>query len=819
MKNILFFFFLIFLSGSFAQKTQVFGTVWDAEKGIAMPYVKVNFKNTKIGVVTDSLGKYYIESYYASDSIEFSAYGYLTLSVAIQKDQSQEVNMRMLTSYKKMEEVVITVSSESPAVKLHKRIIAHKDINNKEKLVSYEYENYNKFQLDLNNLGPNFENRELVKRLDLLLNYLDTAENSTKFLPALLSESISKFYYLKNPKKKKEILEATRVTGIENLQFNQFLGQMYFDINIYDNNVNILNRSFVSPISNIARSYYDFYLKDSTFIGDNWCYKLDFIPKRVGDMTFEGTMWVHDTTYAIKEITAKISPEANINYVNDLYFEHSFDQIEPEVWMLTKEKIIIDVKIVEDTKLYGVYARKTSTRKNFLINKPHEVEFYNSDNTVNISDSAALRNEAYWNENRHEDLSNQEAGIIEMVDSLNTLPFFNKLRNVTYFLSTGYYPLGKIEIGNAFSLLSINPVEKFRAALAIRTSNAFSRRLELGGKLAYGFGDEKLKYGLLIRYNITPKKRGMLSLYYSKDIEQIGQSPTAAAVGSTFSSIFRTGPLDKLTMVSKIGFNLEKDIKKDFIFFGGFEWKEYIPLGKANYVKFSSSTGVFDTLNKITTSEFIARIRWAKNEEFIGGSFDRSSVGTRYPILSLQGIFGIKDLFGGNYSYQKIEFQMEHNIPIGILGRLRYGISAGSVFGTTAYPFLKVHEGSQSYWLYTNAFNRMSFFEFISDQYIGAFIENHWEGLLFDRLPYINRLKLRLVSSGRIIYGSISKRHTAEMLLPVDTKSFDKIPYAEATIGIENIAKILRVDLVWRITHLTPEIHPLSIRARWSFNL
>ncbi len=803
----------------FSQKTQVFGTVWDAEKGERMAYVKVQFKNTKIGTLTDSLGQYKLESYYATDSLEFSAYGYLTLSVAIEKDESQEINMRMLTSYKKMEEVVILVSSESPAVRLHKRIIANKDINNKEKLIAYEYENYNKFQLDLNNLGPNFESRELVKRMDLLLDYLDTAENSNRFLPAMLSESISKFYYLKNPRKKKEILEATRVTGIENLQFNQFLGQMYFDINIYDNNVNILNRSFVSPISNIARSYYNFLLKDSTFISNNWCYKLDFVPKRAGDMTFEGTMWVHDTTYAIKELTAKISPEANINYVNDLYFEHTFDQIEPEVWMLTKEKIIVDVKIVEETKLYGVYARKTSTRRNFKINKPYEHEFYNSDNTVDISDSASLRGEAYWNANRQEELSQQESGIIEMVDSLNTLPFFNKLRNLTYFLSTGYFPVGKIEIGSAYSAISFNPVEKFRTAIAIRTSNAFSKRLELGGRFAYGFGDEQFKYGFLIRYNITPKKRGMLSTYYSKDIEQIGQSPTAAAVGSTFSSIFRTGPLDKLTMVSKVGINLEKDIKKDFIFYSGFEWKEFIPLGKANYVKFNSSSGAFDTLNKITTSEFIARLRWAKNEEFVGGTFDRSSVGSRFPILSIQGIFGIKDLFGGNYNYQKIEIQMEHSVPIGVLGRIRYGISAGSIFGTAAYPFLKVHEGSQSYWLYTNAFNRMSFFEFISDKYVGGFVENHWEGLLFDRLPYINKLKLRLVTSGRIVYGTISERHTAEMLLPADTKSFNNIPYAEATIGIENIAKVLRVDLVWRITHLTPEIHPLGIRARWSLNL
>ena len=403
-----------------------------------------------------------------------------------------------------------------------------------------------------------------------------------------------------------------------------------------------------------------------------------------------------------------------------------------------------------------------------------------------------------------------------MVDSLNNMPFFKFLKNFTYFASTGYYPIGKIEIGNAYSLISFNPVEKFRTGLALRTSNKFSRRIEFGGRMAYGFYDDRLKYGASIRYNITPRKRGMLTTFYNYDIEQIGISPTAASIGSTFGTVFRTGPLDKLTFVKKAGINLEKDVKKDLVLYGGFEWKEYTALGKANYVQLNKTNGTYDTISTIRTSEFTARIRWTKDEEFLSGSFDRSSIRSKYPIFSLQGIFGVKGLLGGFYDYQKIEFQMEHNRQIGVLGRIRYGTTAGYIFGSAAYPFLKVHEGNQSYWLLTTAFNKLNFFEFISDRYVGGFIENHWEGLFFDRIPLIKKLKWRLVTTGRITYGSISQKNLDIMKLPEGTKFFGKVPYAEVAIGIENIFKIGRVDLVYRLTHLDPGMNPIGIRARWS---
>jgi len=810
---------LILISlASFGQQTKVKGMVWDAVNNQPMPFVKVQFQNSKIGTLTDTLGQFYIETYYATDSLVFSSVGYMTYTYKIIKDQEQEIIVRMTNSVTEMDEVKVLPPDEFPSTTLHKRVIANKYINNKEKLLSYEYELYNKIQLDLNNIGDKFTDRDIVKRLDLVMEYLDSSDNGTNYLPVILSESISKFYFKNNPKKRKEIVSATRITGIDNLQMNQFLGDMYLDINVYDNTINLFNKSFVSPVSNFARSYYRFYLEDSAFIDNQWCYKLRFKPKRTGDATFEGEMWIHDTTYAVKQISANISPGANINYIQDLYFEHHFDQVANEVWMLTKEKMIVDVKITKNTGVYGFYGRKLSTRKDFVINEDHPADFYKADNTVEILDSAKFRDDAYWISHRHEPLSIQEVGIDNMIDSLNEVPFFKALKNLTYFASTGYYPLGKVELGSAFSLVSFNPVENLRTALALRTSNNFSRRLELGGKVAYGFGDERFKYGANIRYNITPKKRGMLTTFYRYDIEQIGQSPTAAAIGSTFGTLFRTGPLDKLTMVQKAGINLEKDVKKDLILYGGFEWKQFTALGLANYVKYNPSLNTYDTLGKITSSEFIARIRWTKNEEFISGSFDRTSVGSKYPILSLQGIFGVKGLFGGNYNYQKIEFMMEHSRQIGVLGRIRYGANAGYVFGTTAYPFLKVHEGNQSYWLLTSTFNKLNYFEFISDKYVGGFVENHWEGLLFDRIPLIKKLQWRLVTTGRITYGAISSRHSSEMILPSFTKQFGNVPYAELAVGIENIFKVGRVDLVWRVTHLDPGMSPLGIRARWALN-
>jgi hypothetical protein len=815
MKSLLILLFLfLFPLVGLSQTTTVKGFVKD-DKGEPIPFARVRFVGTKIGDLSDSTGAYFLQSYYATDSINVQFIGFQPQSVKIKKDIEQTVNITLSIQSTDYKDVVVMISSESPAVALHKKVIANKLINNKEKLDAYQYKLYNKIQLDLNNLGDKFQQNGLVKRMDLVMNYLDSTLDGNTYLPVILTESLSDFYFKNQPKQKKEIVNATKITGIENVQVNQFLGDMYLDLNVYDNIYDLFNKSFISPLAPFARTYYQFVLEDSTFIGSDWCYKLRFEPKRSGDLAFTGEMWINDTTYAVKQIKASISPDANLNYIQNLYFEHFFDQVQNEVWMLTEERLILEFRLTEESKILGMYGRKYSKRSEFVINEVKDHSFY-ATNAVELSDSAKIRSQDYWQNNRPITLNVQEKHIEEMVDSLSKTSFYKSMKKLLYFATTGYFQFNKIELGNATSLISKNPVENYRVALALRTSNDFSKRLELGGRVAYGFGDEKLKYAGKIRYNITPKKRGMLTGIYSYDIEQIGQSPTAASMGSTFATVFNTAPFDKLTFVNKVGLNLEKDIKKDLILYGGLEWKSYTPLGLANYQRALN----LDTVNvsNIKTFEFIGRVRWTKGEEFLSGYFDRTSLRSVYPIFSLQAIIGMKNIFGSEYNYQRLEFQMEHNTQLGVLGRMRYGVTAGYIFGTTAYPFLKVHEGNQSLWLLTSTFNKLNFMEFISDKYITGFIENHWEGLFFDRIPLIKKLNLRLVTTGRILYGDISQKHEQAMLIPDFVKRFNGVPYMETSVGIENILKVIRVDLVWRMTHPIPGQSPFGIRARYALN-
>lgn len=799
---------------SFGQKTGVSGQVTDAVTGEPIPFASVFFQNSKIGTETDFDGNYSISSYYATDSLVVRASGYQTITVSVVKDLAQVINFRLETITQDIDEVVIKAPTEKPSTILHGRIVRNKPINNKEKLGAYEYESYNKIQLDLNNLGEKFEDRKIVKSLDVVMDYLDTVGGG-KYLPLLLTESISNFYFRTNPKKKKEVVSASRITGIQNVEVNQFLGEMYQDINVYDNYIGIFDKSFISPIADFAMSFYKFYMEDSAFIDNQWCYELKFIPKRKGDLTFTGSLWIHDTTYAVKQWTAEVAEAANINYVNGFYLEQEFDQVEQEVWMLTLDKLIVDLKVTQKSKVVGFFGRKLTSRKNFVINTPYDPSFYRANENVVVLDSADQRSTEYWKKNRHFPLNTQERNIDAMIDSLNEVPLFNAFKNLTYLATTGFYPFGKIEVGNIQSLMSFNQVEGFRNQLQLRTSNDFSRRIELSGKLAYGYGDEQFKYGGLLRYNVTPKKRGMLNLFYDYDLTQLGLGENAADVDAALGAFFRTQPLNQLTFVEKIGGTFEKDFGKSFIISTGAEWRELESKGDANY-RIQQDNQTISTINKISTFETFLEIRFAKNEEFLSGSFDRISLGSRYPIFTLKGVAGIEGVFGSDYNYQKLEFKMEHNPKIGILGKLNYQIYGGYIFGNAAYPFLKIHEGSQTYWFQAHAHNRMNFFEFISDRYVGASLEHHFNGLFFDRIPLVRKLKWRFVATGKSVWGTIRETQSETMLLPNTTGGFGNIPYVETSLGIENIFKVFRFDAVWRATHRDSGIPPVSIRGKFT---
>src|SRR5690606_19111754 len=205
------------------------------------------------------------------------------------------------------------------------------------------------------------------------------------------------------------------------------------------------------------------------------------------------------------------------------------------------------------------------------------------------------------------------------------------------------------------------------------------------------------------------------------------------------------------------GANIEKDWGKSFIVTAGAKWENLAALGATQF-RVPTSSVSYTEINDISTFETSVKIRYAKNEEFISGTFDRISMGSKYPAISLEGVLGIKGILGSDYEYQKLELKISHSPKLGVFGKLYYEIYGGIYFGEAAYPFLKIHEGSQTYWFQSTAHNKMDYFEFISDRYVGFLAEQHFNGLFFDRVPLVRKLKWRLVASAKSVFGDISDK-------------------------------------------------------------
>jgi len=805
---------LSFSPSILGQTTIVSGRVIDQLTGEGLPFVKVFFRHTKIATSTDIDGYYKLESYYATDSVSAQMVGYALNTQKINKDESSTVNFSLSETVGDLGPLVVAGNKkdtkDEPAWILWKKIQRNKKINNKEKLESYQYETYNKIQFDLNNLTEKFTKRKVFKHFNFIFDNVDSTGEKPS-LPIFMTESLSDFYYRKNPKAQREYINATRISGIENESVSQFMGDMYQNVNIYDSKIPVFGKSFISPIAGNARIYYDLFLTDSAMIDGYWCYKLVFLPKRKQEPTFTGDMWINDTTFAIKEVTASIADDANINFVQTLEVKQKYEQVEKEIWMLTHDDLHVDFYLTNNTM--GFYGKKSSSYKNFVINKPKPNDFYEGGQNIFIADGVNAKTDEFWEHNRHDSLNSTEQQIFSMMDTLETIPQIRSYIDIITLLVTGYKAIGKVEIGPITKFYSSNLAEGHRFGFGMKTSNDFSTRLEFKGNVAYGLNDKIFKYGGGFRYMLSKKPRQVISSSYKYDVEQLGLSQNAFSQDNVLSTLFSRNPISKLTLTNEYKGTFNREWFPGFSSEVIFKWRQMSPhpLGSLEYV-LSDASGR-KNINNITTSEITYHTRFAYDEKFIDGEFNRVSLSTKYPILSAQYSYGIPKLFGADYEYHKLAMSVTHWFPIGIFGWSKYTLTAGKYWGVLPYPLLEIFDGNETYFSQKKAFNTMNYFEFVADQYVTLFYTHHFDGFFLNKLPLFRKLKWREVITFHSAFGNFDNKHTQELDL-IEGMFILKAPYMEASIGIENIFKFLRIDLIKRINYLeNPNAIDWGIRA------
>jgi len=819
VKNLLSLFLILLCGGSIVgQKTVVSGTVTDGETKEPVPYALVYFVSTKSGTTTDENGKYKIETYYSSDSLRCQSVGYTPVTRRIKQGTTLIIDFQIISATTLGTVVIKPKEGKNPAIELVKNILNNKKINNREKLDAYNYEAYNKVEFDLNNITEEFQSRKIFKPFAFVFDGVDTTDQKP-YLPVFMTESISDFYFKRDPKTTKEIIKATKVSGVENQSINQFLGDMYQNVNIYDNEIVVFNKSFTSPISAYCLGFYDYGLVDSAWIDNKWCYLLQFFPRRKQELLFFGEMWVNDSTYAIKSVEATIAEGANINWIKTFSVKQEYDQVEKEVWMLTRDELLIDFNV--SNKQLGVYGRKTSTYTDFVINTPKEEGFYSGVSDIIVNKDASEKDDSFWEQNRHIALTADEMLIYHMVDTLKSLPQFKTVADIITLFVSGYRIVGNFELGPYYTFYSFNPIEGNRVRFGGRTSNKFSTRLMLDGYLAYGFRDERFKYGGGFIYMLGKNPRMAVGASAKRDMEQLGQADGAFREDNVLSSLFRRNPANKLTDVTELTGYFEREWLFGFSNKLIFTHRVLKPAGdRYRYVRFEPQLSNEQEVSALITSEVTLYTRFAYKEKFVYGQFERVSLGTKYPTLEVSYTKAAPGLMGAQFDYQRLVARISDKMRFGPFGYLNLTLEGGKIYGSLPYPMLMMHQGNETFFYDEASYNTMNFFEFVSDEWASIWASYHAEGLVFNKIPFMRRLKWREVVSAKALVGGYDERNDAILSRDFNYDGVADIytltkPFVEAALGIENIFKVLRVDALWRLSYLdNPNIVRFGIRAK-----
>jgi hypothetical protein len=591
-----------------------------------------------------------------------------------------------------------------------------------------------------------------------------------------------------------------------------------------------MSNKFLSPIATTAPAFYRYYIQDTLMVKGLPCIRLFFEPRNRSDFLFHGNLYIiMDSSYAVCKIDLGLNKKINIDWIKDVSVTQDFEPFGNDLWLLSKEEISIDAGVVKNT--LGLYAQRTIANNNYQINIPIDDEVFRGPLTSDKIDPASADPD-YWNENRLVPLSVNEKKLYTIIDSVKKVPSFRRQMNVVMLLSTDFLNLGKIEIGPYQSFYSYNSIEGSRLRFGGRTTPDFSRKINFDAYAAYGFADRIIKFNTGVTWSLTPRTIYQFPVKsvrfsYQKENRIPGLDLEYNQQDNIFLSL-RRGVDDKLFLNNTLRFEFLNEFYNHFSYLMGYSYTRQQP-GGTLYFGMDNQLPLND-ISYLNISELYLDLRYAPNETFYQGKLYRYPLMSKYPVLQMKVTGGSRQLIN-DYDYLRLQMSIKRDYYISVIGYSTIKLEAGEIFGKVPYPLLFIHNANQTYSYQQNAYNLMNFLEFVGDKYISLNIDHSFNGFIFNKIPLFKKLKLRELVTCKILYGALSRNNnpdynTSLFRFPADdnnvplTYTFGNKPYIEASVGVSNIFRILRVDLVRRYTYLDhPNVTSLGVRFLFKLDI
>lgn len=804
--------------------TKVSGRVMDANTQELLPFVNVAFKGTNVGASTDVDGLYEISTRFPSDTLVASYLGYDDQYIIVKQGEKQKVNFKLKPSGVALKQVVFTEQrgkysrKNNPSLELAKKVTANAYQNHLKGLPHYQYDQHEVVRMDLNNITDKFKERKFVRNLDFLWEYVDTsAINGRTFLPIFLREIVSTIYYRNQPEDEKEYRHAVNYTNIiEKLGMNTInnaIDALYTDVDIYTDVIPLLENQFVSPLSDVSPGFYRYYIQDTTIINGREAINLAFIPEVKGSLGFIGNMYIsNDDRYTVLKIDMGIVKDINLNFVRDLRVVQEFEPYNDN-FIKTKDEVIIDYSLTKDG--LGVYGNKTVYYDEFKFEPADKKIFEGVEKIIN-NPNGLQKDDDYWSENRIGTLSKNDLNTYALRDTLVRDKYFNRYMYLGKVLTSGFVPLGKIEIGPLPTFVSFNDVEGLQPRFGGWSTYDFSKKILMQAYVSYGTRTDQWKYSSGLTYTFNENYRDNPRHFIRAIAEKVASFPGQDLQFFNPDNVllsFRRGETTRMLLTDKYELMYEKGVE-GFSFNFGARHKTIRPYGSTEFIAADPEEGQSIELDKVQTNEVFGMFRFAPNEQYVQGKQYRTQILNEYPIFTLNYTVGLNALNGGDYQYTRLGLNIFKQFEWTRAGTTDIILDSGKTWGNVPYLLNFIPAGNQTYGYFLNSYNMMNFLEFSMDQYASINVEHYFYGLIFNRIPILRKLKLREIITFKGLYGSLSDENNP-LLDPTLIQFTDgenggqatyaltgDEPYIETSFGISNIFKILRVDVVKRFTQL-----------------
>jgi len=846
---------LLLLFFSLTTSAQIRGVVIDAEKGDTILYPSATYRGHHVAVSGNAMGEYTIERHNGWQ-LTFTAVGYKPKTITINTSTPEVLNVKLKPDTRQLAEVVVKSKrakysrKNNPAVELMKRVIAAKERTNLENHDYLSYTKYQKLTLAINDITPADIDSGFIGKHKWLLDQVETSPyNGKLILPLTVDETVTQHIYRKDPKDEKDIVMGQSSSGVNQLIqtgdiMTVAMKDVFTDVDIYDDQVRLLQYPFTSPIGKDAIAFYRYYIEDTVYVDHDLCYHLQFIPNNQQDFGFRGELYIlADSTLHVKRCNLTIPKRSDVNFVENLQIQQEYRKLPNGEWALSVDDMIVEMKVA---KFLSKALITRTTRLSDYDFQPLAKQLFKGKAKVKREADSQMRDEAFWNKYRTVELTKSESSMSAFVHRIEQIKGFKYIifgakAFIENFVETGdeNHP-SKFDFGPVNTLITKNFIDGYRARISGQTTANLNKHWFFQGYYAHGFDSKKNYYDAMLTYSLNKKDylprefpKRTLSFESTYDIMSPSDKFMQTDKDNVFTA-FKWAKVDKMMfynrqqlkfeyeqewgMKTTIGLKTEENEAAGALFFN--------PLNSGFTYTLPEGTRVGDLIHngKIRTTELSLQFQLAPGRTYINTKQRRLPINLDAPVFTLGHTMGLKNVLGGDYNYNFTEAGIYKRFWMNSWGKIDVYLKAGAQWNQVPYPLLIMPAANLSYIIEDETFNLINNMEFLNDRY--ASLDASWDlnGKIFNRIPLLKKLKWREYIGVKALWGKLTDKNNPYLEQNAGSATLMQFPegcyvmdphkpYVELIAGVHNIFKLLHVEYVHRCNYNElPTAHKNGVR-------